>query len=441
MARPTNKLNAKEVEAVVKDSRQGRYEDGGGLRLQVVGGSAVWVWRGMVRGKRVELGIGSARNVTLKDARDRAHDMREAAAAGGDPRSERKGGLTFAEAAKQVHKLKAEGWSEGKHQTQWLSRLETHAFPVLGKKLVSEIEPGDVHDVLAPIWLRKAETGRRVKQAIGEIFDWAAVKNYRPANLVNPATPVTRGLNKQNDVVKHHPAVPWRHVPAFLVKVHESPSYDSPRWALEFMLLTAARTKEIRLAEKAEIDFEARCWNKPAEHMKGKKGKRRPHSVPLSDQAIELLRDVFKRWPNSKLLFPGRDLKSPLSLMALDMLMRRLPDVPSDTPGRAAVPHGLRSSFKDWSRQPGNKPAVTPDGKPDKTQRWDDDLSEDALAHIEPDMTKRAYSREELCDARAPMMQAWANYCTGKPAAAGKPAKTRKGAKPEPAPAETAVAA
>jgi len=334
----SNRLNAKYVEQVKSD---GRYWDGGGLWLKVAGGSKTWVLRTTVKGRRREFGLGSARAVTLKEARDKAFEMRKAARAGRDPTAERKGSITFKEAAEKVHAERSKAYRNAKHTLQWITSLRTYAFPIIGKQPVGDIEPGDVLKVLTPIWLKKPETARRVRQRIGVVLDWAATEGYRSQLAVNAAHPVRRGLPRQTRSKKHHPALPWCDVPAFLVKVRQTPSHEAVRYALEFLLLTAARTSEVIKATWSEIDLDARCWTRPAEHMKTKE----EHRVPLSDQAVQLLREVRARWPNSRLLFPGRYGRQPLSDMAMLMLMRRL-----KLKGKA-VPHGLRSSFRDWGAE------------------------------------------------------------------------------------------
>jgi integrase len=384
----SNRLTVKFVEQV---KTPGVYRDGKGLLLRVEpSGSKRWVLRTNVKKKRRDLGLGSARDLTLAQARDKAGDMRKAARAGRDPTAERNASITFAEAAKLVHAERVKGFTNGKHKDQWINTLTTYALPTMGKKLVSEIEPADVLKVLTPIWLTKRETARRVRQRIGVVLDWAATEGYRPAHLVNAAQPVTKALPKQSRRQRHHPAVPWRDVPAFLVKVRECPSGDAVRYALEFLLLNAARTKEVRLAAWSEIDLEAKCWTRPAQHMKAKLA----HRVPLSDQAVQLLKEVRARWPNSRLLFPGRDLKRPLTDMAMLMLMRRLKQL--DEHSAVAVPHGLRSSFRDWGGD----------------NRHDRDLLEAQLAHELENNTESAYARSDLFEQRQPLMQAWADYCT-----------------------------
>ena len=161
--RESNRFNAKFVEHIVKSGREGRHPDGGGLRLQVMGRSAVWVLRTTIRGKQRDLGLGSARDVTLKEARDKAYEMRKAARAGRDPTAQRQRALTFKEAAEMVHADLLEGWSNGKHTAQWLNTLKTYAFPHVGDMDVGDVAPGDVQKVLAPIWRAKPETARRVR--------------------------------------------------------------------------------------------------------------------------------------------------------------------------------------------------------------------------------------------------------------------------------------
>lgn len=222
-----------------------------------------------------------------------------------------------------------------------------------------------------------------MRQRIAVVLDWAVTEGYCRQDLVNAAHPVTRGLPKQPKTKNHHPAVPWCDVPGFLVKVRATPSHESVRYALEFLLLTAARTSEVIKAHWSEIDLDGACWTVPADRMKAGI----EHRVPLSDQAVQLLREVRARWPNGRLVFPGRYGRKPLTDMAMLMLMRRLKI--------QAVPHGLRSSFRDWASE----------------TRKDRDLAEAALAHALPNKTGAAYARSHLFEQRRPLMQAWADFC------------------------------
>lgn len=371
----------------------GIYPDGQGLLLRVEpSGSRRWVLRTSVRGKRVDIGLGSAREVSLREARDLADELRREARAGRHPavkRREARGeAVTFKEAAEAVHAQREAGWKNGKHVAQWQTTLVTYAYPVIGAKPVAEIEPGDVLKVLSPIWLQKPETARRVRQRIRVVLDWAVAAGHRSQLLVNAADAVKIGLPRQPVRVQHHPAIPWREVPAFIATARQTPSTPVVRLGLEFLALTAARSGEVRGARWAEIDLDVAVWTVPAERMKG----HRPHRVPLVPRAFEILSEARLLWPDSDLVFPGRSGK-PLSDMSFTMLMRRL--------GRSEVPHGLRSTFRDWAAE----------------SRWERDLAEAALAHVLSSKVEAAYQRSDLLEARRPMMEAWAAFLSAAPAA------------------------
>jgi integrase len=247
---------------------------------------------------------------------------------------------------------------------------------------VGDVQAADVLKVLVPIWLTKPETARRVRQRIGIVLDWATTAGHRSSLTVNAAQAVRAGLPKQARRNRHHPAVPWREIPVFVKQLREAPSTEAVRFALEFALLTAARTGETIGARWPEIDFDGRTWTVPAARMKG----HREHRVPLSEPALQILQACRERWPESKFVFPGRDENGPLSNMALLMLMRRL--------GRKEVPHGLRSSFRDWAAD----------------TRKDRDVAEAALAHASTDKTEAAYLRSDLFEARRQLMGDWARF-------------------------------
>jgi integrase len=332
-------LTAKFVEAV---RTAGVYRDKGnpGLILRVgPGDSKRWVLRTTVNGRRRDIGLGSAHDISLSDARHEATMLRRAARAGRDPAAERRAAhrvrLTFEEAAEKVHAVRERQWRNGKHANQWIATLRTYACPMIGKTPVGQIEAPDVLKVLAPIWLTKPETARRVRQRIGVVLDWAATVGHRSNQAINAAHAVRNGLPKQPRHKRHHPAVPWREIPAFVERLRETPSTESVRWALEYTLLTAARTGEVLGATWPEMDLDEGAWTIPTERMKAG----REHRVPLSQPALRLLLDCRERWPDAQFIFPGRRPDEPLSNMAMLMLMRRL--------GRSEVPHGLRSSFRD----------------------------------------------------------------------------------------------
>jgi len=312
-----------------------------------------------------------------------------------------------------VHEQRKATWKNGKHTDQWLNTLKTYAYPKLGNKPVGDIEPAHVLEVLMPIWLIKRETASRVRQRIGVVLDWATTAGYRSPLAVNAAHAVKAALPTQKRRAKHHPALPWAVAPEFVRAVRHSANQEGVRLALEFLTLTAARTTEVIEGTRSEVDLEAKVWTVPAGRMKGE----REHRVPLSDQAVSVLKTAFARWPNSRFLFCGRYPKQPLSNQAMLMLMRRMGL--KATCGRIAVPHGLRSSFRDWVAD---------------NRRQDRDLAEVALSHVLDDKTEAAYQRSDLLEQRRGLMQAWADYCAGKPAAG-------KDAKAETALGEAAVAA
>lgn len=387
--RNSNRLNAKFVEQA---SIPGVYRDGAGLLLRVESRSAKrWVLRLAVKGRRRDIGIGSALDVSLRDARDVAHDLRKAVRQGADPvakrRADRDGALTFEAAAEKVHAQRLKAWRSAKHGDQWITTLRTSANPILGKIPVGDVQSGDVLKVLSPIWLAKPETARRIRQRIATVLTWAVAAGHRPPTLVNAAEACKPGLPRQPRSIQHHAAVPWPQVPDFVASVRTCDSGEAVRMALEFLLLTAARTGEVIGANWQEINLEEATWTVPAERMKAK----RPHRVPLSDQALRLLQDARARWPQAEYLFPCHDGRGPLSNMAMLMLMRRLK--------RTEVPHGLRSSFRDWCADTGKSR----------------DLAEAALAHTLPSKTEAAYQRSDLFEARRRLMAEWADFVTASP--------------------------
>jgi integrase len=387
--RESNKLTTKLVEQI---RTPGIYRDGRGLLLRVEpSGARRWVIRVTVRGNRRDIGLGSAQDISLKQARDAADGVRAVVRAGRDPVIERRQArreiTTFEHAARQVHAEFKSAWSNGKHIDQWINTLETYAFPSIGKKSVGEVDSADVQRILSPIWATKPETARRVRQRIGRILDWAVAAGSRSATLANAAHIVRSGLPPQKRVVRHHPAVPWQDVAKVISEIRNTPSAEEVRWALEFLILTAGRTGEVLGAQWCEVNRNDALWVVPANRMKMK----REHRVPLSDAAINLLSEAHARWPGSKLVFPSRETNSKLSDMALLMVMRRLE--------RQEVPHGFRSSFRDWAAE----------------HHWSTDAAEAALAHTPASKVIAAYQRTDLLDIRRNMMQAWADHCTGVP--------------------------
>ena len=377
-------------------STPGRHGDGEGLYLNIApSGTKSWVQRIVVDGRRRDIGLGSYHTVSLARAREISHANRTAVAEGRDPvlqkreareavRSPSPSIPTFEHVASQVIELRRPTWSNPKHAAQWQSTLATYAFPIFGKRPVDEITSGDVLAVLTPIWSEKHETASRVRQRIETVFDWAIAHGWR---LDNPAgKAVLRVLPRMSKLKSHHKSLPYQQVPNALGQVRESTADPLTRLSFEFLVLTAARSGEVRMSTWSEIDLESSTWTVPAKRMKA----RRDHRVPLCRRCLEILTEVRDLSPRgSALIFPARTSVS-LSDVTYLALLRRL--------GIPAVPHGFRSSFKNWSMEA----SLIDD-------RWF--LSELALAHDIGKETEKAYATTDLLQARRALMEAWAEFC------------------------------
>ena len=388
--RQIQRLSAAKVRTL---SESGQYSDGNGLTLRVEPtGSKRWVQRVTLHGKRHNIGLGGFPAVSLADAREMAAANRLAIKQGKDPLAEkhqaavelkRSKMATFSEATRQVIDLNRPTWSNVKHAAQWESTLATYAFPVLGQKPVNEITPSDILSVLTPIWTTKSETARRVRQRMETVLDWTVAQGWRSDNPAGRA--ITRVLPKQTRRVTHHPALPYSKVSEALTGIRESSADQATRLAFEFLVLTAARSREVRMACWTEVDWEQKVWTVPAERMKA----RREHRVPLSRRAIEVLVEAKQLGgETNELIFPGFKKAKPLSDMTFTTLLRRL-EIP-------AVPHGFRSSFRDWCSE--------------KMGEGYEIAAEMALAHNVGSATRRAYARTELLGPRRVLMEAWGEY-------------------------------
>lgn len=387
-----NALSAVFVQSVQKT---GTYSDGGGLNLRVEkSGAKYWFQRVTVDGKRRNLGLGGYPTVSLAEARRAALVNARTIREGRDPLAEKREAIaarrrpatpTFAEAGETVIEMRRPGWSNAKHAAQWTSTLATYAYPKIGSKPVTEITTADILDVLSPIWTEKPETASRVRQRMETVLDWAVAQGYRTDN---PATrSITKVLPKAPRTKQHHPALHYREVPKALDKIRGSTADDVTKLAFEFLVLTAARSGEVRLATWSEIDMTDRKWTVPAERMKA----RREHQVPLSGRSIAILRSVENlAEPTRNLVFPGHRGK-PLSDMVFTAMLRRL-DIP-------AVAHGFRSSFKDWCIE------CTDVG-------WE--VGETALAHNLGNSTEQAYARTDLFEQRRSLMKRWEEFVVRK---------------------------
>ncbi len=393
------KLTAVKIRSLVEP---GRYADGDGLFLDLnAKASGRWVVRVQSDGKRREFGLGSLKAVSLADARDAAFVMRRKVAQGIDPVEERKQERlvmpTFAEAAKLVHEEHQAGWKNGKHQKQWLATLETYAFPLLGNRPVDQIEGPLIRDVLAPIWLSKPETARRVRQRIGIVLDWSCAKGLRKTEA--PLRSISKGLPRQPKKDGHFAAMPYAGVPGFMGKLQERQSVG--RVAMEALILTAARSGEIRGATWSEVDLDAGLWTVPASRMK----MGRTHVVPLSAQAIAAFeRAKTYKAGASDLVFPGQDVRKPLSDMTLLKILRDM--------DLGVTVHGFRSTFRDWVAEQTD---------------YAGEIAEAALAHTVSNKVEAAYRRTDFLDKRRGLMRDWGAFCIDAPSTVAENA-------PQPAP-------
>ncbi len=381
MARNSKKLSAAFVRTVTDP---GKYHDTHGLILRVLpSGSKQWVQRLAIHGKRRDIGLGGFPLVSLAEARDAAFQNRKLARAGGDPLAlkRRPNVPMFEEAAEKVIAIHEPGWKDGgKSAKQWRASLRDYALPRLGRRRVDQINTSDVMGVLLPIWHTKAETARRVRQRIGAVMKWAVAQGYRQDNPAGEA--IGAALPRQNGSKNHRRALPHSEVAAALRKVRASRAWDATKLAFEFLVLTAARSNEARLARWSEVDLEARVWTVPASRMKAKC----EHRVPLSDRAVEVLTAAREVDDGSGLIFPSLTGRA-LSDAAISKLIREN--------GVGAVPHGFRSSFRDWCGDCSGEAR---------------EVAEAALAHVIQNKAEAAYARSDLFERRRALMQAWADY-------------------------------
>lgn len=388
---------AKELQAlaVAKLTAPGLHFVGGvqGLALQVVGGSRAWVLRVTIAGKRRDMGLGSYPEVTLAQARDKAREAREHVRQGVDPIARQQAAqsamraavaeaLTFKDCAEKYIKAHRSGWKNAKHAQQWENTLTQHAYPVLGAVLVRDVKLPQVLAVLEPIWTTTNETAVRLRGRIELVLDWAAARGLREG--LNPARwrgHLDKLLPKPSKVNKaeHHAALPVGDVGAFMVKLRAADGMGAR--ALEFAILTGARSGEVRGATWGELDLAAKVWTVPAARMKAGK----EHRVPLSDAALALLAALPKGTPDALVFKAPRG--GMLSDMTLAAVLRRM-EVP-------AVPHGFRSTFRDWASERSNYPR---------------DVAEMALAHAIGDKVEAAYRRGDLFEKRRLMMAEWAQF-------------------------------
>lgn len=371
-----------------------------GLALQVVGDARSWVLRVAVAGTRREIGLGGFTSVNgLAEARRKAHEERERIRSGIDPvqarrsaraalKAARLGGVTFKRAALDFINSNKAVWSSPKHAAQWEKTLEKYAFDPIGAVSVADITTAHILEVLKAddFWSEKPETASRVRQRIEKVISAADAAAGR--ERLNPARweVIGKSLPAKSRVAKveHHAALPWQQLPAFMIELRKQAGVSA--LALQFVILTAARSGEVRGMTWAEVDIDQRVWLVPADRMKA----RREHRVPLSDQAIKVLKqaqDIYAETPGPHdLVFPGA--KGRLSDMSLTAVLRRM--------NAEVTAHGFRSSFRDWSGESTHHPR---------------EVIEQALAHRVGDATELAYARSDLLAKRAALMADWGGWC------------------------------
>jgi len=400
----------------VKHAKPGRHADGGGLFLLVkTTGKRSWLFRYKAGDKVRDMGLGAASGpfaVKLGEVREKADELRKMLRDGIDPLAERDR-LAAEEAAKAIQdavlavtfKTVAEsyieahksGWRNAKHRAQWTSTLEAYAYPVIGELPVSAVGTAHVSAIIEPIWTTKPETASRVRGRIEAILDYARAREFRSGE--NPAR--WRGhfanmLPARGKVarVRHHAALPWAEMGTFMAELRSRDATAAR--ALEFGILTAARTGEVLGARWNEMDLDAELWTVPGERMKAG----REHRVALSTTAVRILKDMAKLRPKDDkgeaYVFPGARNGRPLSQMAMLMILRRM-----DRADLTA--HGFRSTFRDWIAE---------------TTAYPGDLAEMALAHTVSDKVEAAYRRGDMIERRRRMMEDWATFCA-RPTASG----------------------
>jgi integrase len=403
----------------------GMHADGGGLYLQVTAGkeegqlNKSWLFRFALAGRERQMGLGSLNAVGLSEAREDAERCRKLLKEGRDPIEVRNAeraskqataakSVTFDWCATAYMAAHEAGWRNAKHRQQWRNTLDTYASPIIGKLPVHDIDTGLVMQILQPIWTKKNETASRVRGRIETILDWARVNGHRTGE--NPARwrghldhllPARSKVHK----VEHHPALPYAHIPEFMAELRAQEGLAAK--ALEFTILTAARSGESRgIPWEGEIDTADKVWIVPPRRMKGE----REHRVPLTAPALGVI-DYMWSVRQNNYVFPGDKQDDPLSDMALTEVIRRVnearkkaglpPWVDPKQGNREVVPHGFRSSFRDWVAEKTN---------------FQSEIAEAALAHIKGDKVEGAYQRGTMFEKRRRLMEAWARYC-GTPAA------------------------
>jgi integrase len=393
----TQRIHRLSAVKVANLKQRGMYADGGGLYLQVSqNGTRSWIFRFKQSGRSRDMGLGSLTAVSLATAREIAADCRRKRSAGLDPIETRKAdrreaqltaarSMTFDQCRDAFIEAHRAGWQNAKHRGQWTASLATYVTPVLGSLPIQSVDVGLVMKALEPIWSTKPETAARVRGRIERILDWSKVRGFRQGE--NPARwrghlDVLLPARSKVRQVEHHAALPYSEIGTFMAALKTRQAVAAR--ALEFAILTAARTGEVLGARWDEVGLQAKVWTVPASRMKGG----REHRVPLSPPAISVLKEMQTRH-HCDLVFPGNRRGKSLSNMAMLMVLRRM-----DRADLTA--HGFRSTFRDWAAECTNFPR---------------EVAEAALAHLVGDKVEAAYRRGDLFEKRRRLMDAWAAYC------------------------------
>ncbi len=399
-----HKLTDVKIRSKLKEARDLAYSshknallgDGQGLYLSIAkSGSASWLFRYMDAGKAKAVGLGAYPATSLQKARELAQGLRDARAGGVDPaaakqeqrrlqRLEQARAKTFKTCAEEFIALSRPSWRNAKHAQQWENTLETYAYEVIGHLPIGDVDAASVVRLLTPIWTTKTETATRLRGRIEAIIDWAKVHGLRegdnPARLKGHLEHMLPKLRDSRH--EHHPALPYERIPKFINDLQSESGIG--RYALELLILCASRTGEVIAATWDEFDLEKGIWTIPKDRMKAGV----EHRVPLGARALEILR-LVRPYSGKKYVFEGRKKNTPLSNMAMTMIVRRM--------GYEGITvHGFRSSFRNWAGEQTDYPF---------------EVCEQALAHRLPDAVAAAYLRTDFYEKRVNLMSEWASFC------------------------------
>ena len=378
------KLTAKFIENV---SEAGKYYDQHGLFLHVrPSGAKKWLQRYTFQGRRREIGLGSAKIVSVATARKNAHQNLVLVSEGVDPIEHKKQDSIipkFEVAARKVYEDNRPTWRNAKHAAQFITTLETYAFPVIGSMSVKEINSSHILRILSPIWVTKAETAKRVRQRLSTVFKYCIAQQWRTDDPANIA--IVEALPNPKRKVQHRKSISYNDVAGFIETVSKSSAGLSTKLGLEFLILTATRSGEARNARWNEIN--GSLWIIPEGRMKAGI----EHRVPLSNRCMEILEEAQNINQGSDYIFEGTKPDKPLSENTFNKLMKEL--------GLEVHAHGFRTSFRTWTQEKTHYP---------------NEVAEAALAHSLRDKAGAAYARSDLLEKRAEMMEAWAQFISAK---------------------------